>query len=435
MSLPFHTVPLRLSESRHDPAPLRVIDDAAPHGGSREQVQGLLDSVTRLHELDDLQALWSAAVESAERLCRGCAAALFTVCPESSTLALWAAGPGWRSAERDAPAWLAPLSGALADLVRADTKVAGRLVHHAGAGNPDVAVFPCGTGPDNRCMLMIAWPPGLAARSGDIATLDRLARHLATAARRLEAMGEWRSAADAMRSAQSELVRTHAERAAASLAGGAAHELNNALSVLLGVSECLLAIGGLDATAQADVAEIHSAAGKTARLAQRLSFVARSARSGDAGPVDLEDTVNTAAARLRAAGVSLPLEKVAGKTHAIGPREVWTHPGDLAEAVGALLQLHAESAAGEPARLDTGGSEDVRLVTRAPAQSGSDPDDPWGICYSRSSRWRGPVLSACRRLADAHGWRLTLEPSADGRQHVVLSLPVARADADAPHLA
>lgn len=423
MPLRGHTVlPLRTSGLCQDTSTLTLVESVGGEHAVRGQ-EALLDAVAKLHTVDDLPALRVAAVEAAERLCRGSAAALFTVCQDSSMLALLAAGPGWRSAERDAPAWLAPLSGPLADLVRAEAQGPGRLVRGRSTDGPDVALHACGSGPDARWALLVAWPTGLAARPADLAAIDRLAAHLDIAVRRLEALTGWRDTAQTMRAAQSELVRAHAERAATSLARGTAHELNNSLSVLLGVSECLLMAGGLDAQGRADVEAIHDAACKTARLAQRLSFVARSVRDGDPGPVDLGELLAAAIERLRTEEPSLQVAVETGASVASGPCVVWAHPADLAEVAGALVRLHVESSGG-PVTLEANRS-DICLVTEAPASTPADDADPWALCYSRRTRWRGPVLAACRRIALGHGWRLLLEAGDGPRQRVVLALPAA----------
>ncbi len=404
-----------LARSPLPESPLAVVDGPRTQATPALQAVAAFDVLARLHGALDVPGLYAAAVEAVERLCRGSVAALFQASDEAGMLTLAAAGPGWRSAERDAPAWLAPLSGALADLVRSELPVVGRLVGDVQA-SPFLAAYPCGDS-RRRVVLVVAWSAGAAGRA-EAGVAERVAQHVGLAAERLHAAVGLQEAAAAMSSAQRDLVRGHAERTLASLAGGTAHELNNALSVLLGVSECVLAGDALDAQTRRDVEDLHEVAAKVGRLAQRLAFIARVPRDAEAEDVDLGDLLQALVERARAEGSQVEWHDARRATPG-GTAMVPAVQADLTEVLGALLRLHVESGgAAVQVRDSAGGPVVVTEVTAG----GADPDDPFGLCYSRRTRWRGPVLAACRRVAAAHGWTLDVVPREGPRHRVELTL-------------
>jgi hypothetical protein len=198
--------------------------------------------------------------------------------------------------------------------------------------------------------------------------------------------------------------------------------------VLLGVSELLLASDALDPQARGDVEAIHGAARATARLAQRLAFIGRPSREGDADLVDAVQVVSRAAERVRAEREGAAADQPFRLEASVGEALVLAVSGDLADTVTSLLRLQAE--AGGRARLEIVGGE-VALVTEGPAVPGFAEGDATVAAYTRATRWRGPVLAACRRVAQAHGWRFVVEAAGSARQRITLAVPLASPGAQA----
>lgn len=385
----------------------------------------LLAEIERVHATEDQDTVQAAAVTGVERLIRGSAAALFSTTADSQFATLCAAGPGWRSAERDAPAWLAPLSGPLARLVRSDAMVSGRFVSDREGHGPDLAVAPLSGSDGARFTLLVAWPPGLAASRTDLVLLDRLVPHLTLALHRARAAGVWREMVTDVRLAQEALAVDHAERAASSIAGGAAHDLNNALSMLVGLSEGLLDLETFEPAARRDIAELHTAVRQVARLAGLLTFVARIPQGGTATEVDLPTLLSDVRVRLRGEGLPVPAIEVR-RTARLDLAPAVTQSTDLAETVAVLLRLHTGCGAGTAAAVLEATDDGWRLTTSAPAPPDAGEDGT--VCrphYDRRARWSGPLLCACRRLARAHGWTFTAGAGVNGDLRVTLIVPIA----------
>lgn len=382
----------------------------------------LLEAVARLHAAgEDLPALHGATVECVERLFRGCAAALFVTSREPVVTTLCAAGPGWRTAEREGPSWLAPVSKGLAELVRADARVAGRLARGRDSHGPDLVLQPLYADEEQRHVLAVAWPCGAPSRAAELTTLDRLTPFLTAALRRAHLVAGWRHTTAALREAQAELVSAHSRRAAGAVASASAHDLNNALMVLLGLSDNLLASGHLDGRTRRDLESMQATMRGLTRLSEQLAFLARQPRPGEAATVSLQDLVAEAVGRVNGAGRRQTALRFRGLSE-VGL--VFAGSMDLAGTVAALVRLHANVPDAEVLVED--GSGEVLVVFDAPADQ-ADPGSHSAAALPRAigSGWRAPVLEACRQHARAHGWRLEVTQSTGGRRRVVLAVPVA----------
>ena len=136
-----------------------------------------------------------------ERALPGAAAALFTCGPPSPVVSLRAAGHRWRSAERDSPAWLAGLTGAIAGLVRSQAPVSGALVrssstHAVHEGGVHVAQVPVIVDGWPWGSLVVLWPGGDHACDGEVWMVEEFVAQLGLALKhatgRKSSVGPWR---------------------------------------------------------------------------------------------------------------------------------------------------------------------------------------------------------------------------------------------------
>lgn len=394
--------------------PFRVVardplDAAAP----------LLAAIARLHDESDAARIERAVVDGVERIVGGAVAAVFRTASDQSFVALCATGPAWRSAERDAPAWLAPLTGSLADLVRADVSADGAVLRGAPlAGGADVAHLPLGVDGDGRRSLVVLWTPPTRARLVDHRVLSCLATHAALALRRARSAAERRTADSIVREAESEIVRQHGHEVARAMAGGAAHDLNNALAVLVGLSECLLASPDLDPAMREDLVEMqHSIDGLT-RMAERFAFIGRQPGRPEGDTVDVGRVFEECVQEVRRT-----------RDPALDAHPFEIEPSPSIHTVANAADLHALLLAfvrtltqwgPAHARIE---ADAARIVVTVDVMAPADAE-PFSVLYTREARWRRPTLATCRRIAAAHGWSLSSTTAPDRlRQSFQLILP------------
>lgn len=406
------------------PHPLRLV-----HSGVNDQVESLLGAVACLHDRADSEPVEARAVEAVERALPGAAAALFSVAADTDLLVMRAAGPRWRTAEREGPAWLSRLAGVLAATARSPQPLSGRLAEALeGGGQIDIAQAPLGVPGWGRGSLVVTWPPASPARAGDPWWVERFAVHLQLA---LQPRTDEAEAA-VLRQAQADMVRSQQLRALGAMAGGVIHDLNNGLTTILGLSEWLAQSPGLDADAASDIEAIRRTGTEMMRLATDLDLLARQGRPAGRAPLDLADVLGAAidvvTPVLEARGTaSTPVEVTVSRA---GDRHVVA--GDLVmlrEAIACLLRSAIEATPG-------GAAVEVRLsnhaasvrLTVADGGASSDEAAVTGLfepIYSKASKWQGLGLAACWGVADAHGGRLEAESLPGGCRKFVLTLPAA----------
>jgi hypothetical protein len=126
--------------------------------------------------------LETCIVSEVERLVPSGVAAVFRCDPADGVVVRAAAGPRWRTAEHEVPAWLRPHSRALADLVRSGRRCAAHLMLASRQGAPsevrEVVHMPLMVDGTPWGALLVLRPPRATAPAEDLWILDACARHL-----------------------------------------------------------------------------------------------------------------------------------------------------------------------------------------------------------------------------------------------------------------
>jgi two-component system cell cycle sensor histidine kinase/response regulator CckA len=139
--------------------------------------------------------------------------------------------------------------------------------------------------------------------------------------------------------AEEKLYQAQKMEAVGQLAGGVAHDFNNLLSVILGYADLLLADGGLDQAAQADLVEIRRAGERARELTQQLLAFGRR-QLLEPKPLDLNVVVSGMEKMLRRLlGESIELELLLAEELATTKAD----PGQL-ELVVMNLAINARDA-------------------------------------------------------------------------------------------
>ena len=414
-----------LAEDAH---PLRLLQ-----GGAGGTVDALLDALARVHAVEDGGSIEMIGVEAVERAMPGAAAAVFALAEDVDLLTLRAAGPRWRTAERDGPPWLTPLAGEVARTARAPQPLRGRLLRTVAAVREvDVIQVPLCVPGRPRGALVVVWPPLCPAREGDFWWVDRFGAHLELALRRHVRDAEVQGVLIALRRAQADLVRSQQVRAVGALAAGVVHDLNNSLTTILGLSDWLLQAPGLEADARADIEAVRAAGGDVKSLSDHLAFMARQARPGHRVRLELCEVLNAALAAIGPAvaqrersrtRVTLDVDQRGGHTAVVG---------DLLQLGDLVAHLLHTALAATPAggRIAIGLEADGDLAQILVADQGCGFDaaaqaEIFDPVYSKARSWLNLGLSACWGIADSHGGRLTADTLRDGGRLVTLALPAA----------
>ncbi|HEY6507367.1 MAG TPA: HAMP domain-containing sensor histidine kinase [Vicinamibacterales bacterium] len=206
---------------------------------------------------------------------------------------------------------------------------------------------------------------------------------------------------------------------AARLMSGATHEVNNALQVISGTVELLMASPDVPDTLLQALERIHA---QSARAAAAMMGVAALSRPPSDTPktLDLCDVVTRATALRRyaigRAGLSVSLDA------APGPLLVRGNAAQLLQAVVNLIENAEQALAGQPGgRIEVAASVDgasvrVSIADNGPGLSTDVAErvfDPFVTTRPRTDSV-GLGLPVARAIAGAHGGTLVAEPSAQG---------------------
>lgn len=236
----------------------------------------LVEAVSRVHAERDETGVLLAAVQSVERAVAGAASAVFRVDPDVQVVSLRAAGPRWRTAEREAPAWLTRETGGIAGFARGRAACAGRWWRRPGAPGDaegsDIARVRILVADETWGMLVVVRPAGDEDRGEDTWFIEALAAQLGLALRNvIERTGLQRSLT-AIRESRNQATRDERLQVLGQLASGLAHDFNNALTSILGVTEWLLLSRTEDDDLGRDLEAIRLAATDAAALVRRLHY-------------------------------------------------------------------------------------------------------------------------------------------------------------------
>jgi signal transduction histidine kinase len=286
-----------------DAEPLQVPSLRVVPWSPGDRSRQLLDAISKVHQAKTLAGVETAAVEAVERALPGAAAALFARDAASTVVSLRAAGHRWRSAERDSPAWLATMTGAIAGLVRSQAPINGGLARSSPCEHSDedglhiaqVLVQAEGWPSGN---LVVLWPGGVYAGEGELWMLEQFAVQLGLAIRHALAADEQARLLIAFKDAHEGLLRAEQRRLAGELAASVAHDINNTLTTVLGVSEWVLHSKPLDEDLRADLETVRTAASEATHSVKRLRMIARHSTAAQREPYPLDELVATSVQQL-----------------------------------------------------------------------------------------------------------------------------------------
>lgn len=233
------------------------------------------------------------------------------------------------------------------------------------------------------------------------------------------------------RALEAQVIQNEKMAAVGQLVSGVAHELNNPLTSIAGLSELLLEQARVPADARDHLQVIHEQADRAGRIVANLLTFARKGTPEQAD-VDLDDVAQRTTlliqAELRLRGITLE--------HARGPRVV-VH-GDRYEIQQVLLNLLTNAVqalsdlpAGTPRKVRVEcGREGPQAYIRVSDTGPGIPPALTGRIFTpffttkQPGEGTGLGLSISYRIMETHGGRLTYAPADGGGSVFTMQLPV-----------
>ena len=130
-------------------------------------------------------------------------------------------------------------------------------------------------------LLLVGWTEREARFTESVWFLENIGVHIGLASHSAHLYTELAASLASLRSAQDNLVRTERLRALGEMASGVAHDFNNSLTTVLGLSDWLLHTLPAEAEGRADLKKIRTAAMDAAAFVRRLQQAGRLTRTAE----------------------------------------------------------------------------------------------------------------------------------------------------------
>jgi signal transduction histidine kinase len=236
---------------------------------------------------------------------------------------------------------------------------------------------------------------------------------------------------DDLKRLQTQLIQSEKLASLGQLVGGAAHELNNPLTAMLGYSE-LLASSGLNDEQRGLAEKIAQQVRRTKVLIANLLNFARQ-MPGDKISVDVNTVARTA----------VQLSQPQFSTHQVSVQlELAAQVPKVQADPNQLLQVFLHIASNSVQTLDELGGGSLRVLTSATEgvriEFISEAHDASGAAADPMGKTSSLALSACYGIVQDHDGRILLEHLAAGVTRVRIELPAMNASStplETPHTA
>lgn len=396
------------------------------------RVDALLDFIVRLGAENDPGRLMAAVVNRLEALIPDAAVAIFQLTPAAGLPALSAAGHRWRSAERDAPGWLAGETSAVALLVRSLDEVYGRLavaspgVRGAALG-AEVLQAPVLVHGQNWGTLTLVRPSATPLSAFQRWLVAQMTVQFAIAWSHLAERLDLKAIAERMSATQDRLLAHERMQACGHLASSVAHDVNNLLTTIVGTIECVLQDDGLDEAVRGDLDMIRTAADQAVTVMAALRSFGARGQAREREVVPLEEIAQLALEPLVSNGgaaVDVTVQRDACPVVEVSAE-------DIRHLLYRLLENAVEATPNGGRIVVTVGESEgeawVSVLDSGPGIPEADHERVFEPFYTTKDRrrHRGLGLSECWRIASAHGGAVRVSTPPDGGSLLTLRLPSA----------
>lgn len=439
-------VPVRPGDCGSRPIGRLVADQAA----SRRRIEALLDAARDLVSASLPARVAHVAAEAVERAVEHAAGAFATYDAASDRWTLGAYGPRG-AAVYDACPPFATSRAAFAPEVLAGRPVCRQSLRGgpgtfegllAAAGWSSCVAMPVAYAADTRGVLLAAWQEDYAPAPEELRFLDVLAQQAGLALRAVALQVQLDQSGTALRLVKDQVGHASRLQALGQVASGVAHDFNNSLTTILGLSDWLLHELPADTPFYADLETIRTAAKDAAAMVKRLQTFGR-LRSDAARPCPVEVLDLAAIARAVADLARPKCQEMTLQTGHAFDVVVEAADGPLASGSAAeIRELLVNLVFNGLDALPEGGS--VRLSTRtrdgrpevlvSDGGAGMTPDVRARIFEpffsTKGSRGHGLGLSVCAGIAERHDASLTVDSAPGVGTTFTLTFP---AFAPPPH--